>query len=99
MKKWNGTQLPNWTNVEEAFKELDRKEFNFFAQALGAYRKALVKEGFTRREAQRLVETYAKFIYDMSLEEFLTEKRIEEAQAYTEGQNKKVDDDDDDLLS
>lgn len=60
-----------WDNPEDAFRELDQKEFVFFAQALAAYRESLIKEGFTRREALRLVESYSKFIYDMSVEDFL----------------------------
>lgn len=72
MEQWKEKQM--WQNPAEAFKELDAKEYSFFAQSLSAYLKALINEGFTRRESLRLVEAYAKFIYDLSIEEFIREK-------------------------
>lgn len=68
-----------WDNVEDAFKELDENEFTFFSRSLAAYRRRLMSEGFTRREAMRLVEAYSKFIYDISIEEFMAEKDSERA--------------------
>lgn len=67
-------------NVADAFKDLDENEFSFFSTALAGYRDALMKRGFTRREAIRLVESYSKFIYDMSIEEFMA-RRAEEQDA------------------
>lgn len=64
-----------WDSLEAAFKDLDSKEFGFFADALGAYLKALMKAGFTREEAMKLVESYSRFIYDMSIEEFWATKK------------------------
>lgn len=64
-----------WDNLEQAFGELDRNEYQFFAKTLGAYRRALEAEGFSRREAMRLVETYAKFVYDMVIEEIISGKQ------------------------
>lgn len=66
-----------WDNVEAAFKELDAKEYSFFANSLSAYLKSLMDQGFTRREAMRLVESYSRFIYDLSIEEFLHQKHDE----------------------
>lgn len=63
----------SWDSLEEAFKDLDSNEFAFFSKALSAYRRALMKDGFTRREAMRLVEAYSRFIYDMSVEEFMVQ--------------------------
>lgn len=65
--------MVEWDNPEDAFKELETKEFSFFAKALAAYKRALVQEGFNDEEAMRLVEAYSKFIYDMSVEEYLTD--------------------------
>lgn len=65
-------------DIEEAFKDLDKNEFAFFATSLAGYRDSLMSKGFTRREAMRLVETYSKFIYDMSIEEFISQKQEEE---------------------
>lgn len=67
-----------WEDPEEAFKELDVKEFSAPAETLGAYLKALMKAGFTRRESIRLVEAYSKFLYDMAIEEFMAMKRLQE---------------------
>lgn len=84
----------SWENLEEAFKDLDAKEFEFFAAALGAFRQSLQKQGFTRREAMRLVETYSRFIYDMSLEDYIANKnRIDEDE-----EDDDVDGIDEDLL-
>lgn len=69
--------MNDFRTVEDLFKDLDAREFNFFASALAAYRKALVNEGFNNRESMRLVEAYAKFIYNMGLEEFIAEKTKE----------------------
>lgn len=82
-----------WDNVEDAFKELDKKEFAFIASSLGAFRHALMAEGFTRREALRFVESYSRFIYEMSMEEFLADKEKQK-----ENTNRKPFDDDVDLL-
>lgn len=57
----------DWDNWEEAFKEADSKQYSTIAQSLAGYRKALMSEGFTRREAMRLVESYSNFIYDLTL--------------------------------
>lgn len=80
--------MTEWHTAEELFKELDQTEFKFFASALSAYRASLMNEGFTRREAMRLVEGYSKFIYDMSIEDFMVEK----------ASNEDVDEDDDDTV-
>jgi len=69
------------SNVEELFKELDEQQFVDVAKSLAAYRGSLMKEGFTRRESMRLVEAYSKFLYDITLENFLSEKRQEEYEA------------------
>ncbi len=83
-----------YSDVEDAFKDLDKREFHFFASALAAYRKSLMDQGFTRREALRLVESYSKFIYEMSVEEFMSRKAKEDSE-----QDIDLDDDDDDVLS
>lgn len=88
----------SWENLEQAFKDLDAREFTFFAAALASYRRSLMKEGFTRREALRLVETYSKFIYDMSIEEFIVEKRKEEEALLDKQLDDELDDDDDDVV-
>lgn len=65
-------------NWEEKFKELDANVFSFFAKALAGYKQALIETGaFNSQDAQRLVESYAKFIYDMSIEEYL-DKSLED---------------------
>lgn len=69
------SKFPN--NLDDLFKDLDANEFNFFAISLAAYRDSLTSKGFTRKEAMRLVETYSKFIYDMSVEEFIAQKEDE----------------------
>lgn len=84
----------SWENLEEAFRELDDKEFTVIAKALGDFRSSLMKNGFTRREALRLVESYSKFIYDMSIEEFIAQKRQHERQLF-EGEWRAVDFDED----
>lgn len=76
-----------WDNIEDAFKELDGKEYAHYAKALGAYFKALLDEGFTREEAAPLVHTYSKFLYDMTLEEFTSEKRREEAEVWLKAED------------
>lgn len=65
-------------SVEDLFKELDQRKFTNIARPLAAYRIELMKEGFTRREAMRLVEAHSKFIYDMCIEEFVTDQDEEE---------------------
>lgn len=61
---------PNWDTAEDLFKELDdRNEWGFIATALGNFRRALMREDFTRREAARLVELHAKYVYDMALDD------------------------------
>lgn len=86
----------SWENIEEAFKDLDANEFKFFAAALSSYRRSLMKEGFTRKEAMRLVDTYSKFIYDMSLEEFIVSRN--EAIANDDDDDGDVDIDDEELI-
>lgn len=66
--------MEKWKNVEDAFKELDAKEYTFFASSLSAYLSSLMTEGFTRREAMRLVEAYSRFIYDLTLEDFVNQE-------------------------
>lgn len=85
----------NWDSPEDAFRELDEMEYSLFAKALADYRNQLMKEGFTRRESLRLVESYSKFIYDMVVEEFLAQKRKEEM---IESLTDKPDDDDVDTI-
>lgn len=63
-----------WDSIEDAFGELDKEEYFFFARTMGAYMRSLMAEGFTRREAFRLVESYSKFVYDMVIEEVMAEK-------------------------
>lgn len=55
-------------NPDEAFAELDKKPFWDVAKSLAGYRKALMDQGFNRREACRLVELYAKFIYESAVD-------------------------------
>jgi hypothetical protein len=85
-----------WENLEDAFKELDRKEYQVIAKALGDYRDSLMTQRFTRRESMRLVETYSKFLYDMSLEEFILQKRREERKAFEEDLEHMLEDEEDD---
>lgn len=61
----------SFDTVDELFDELDRREYAPFAATLAAYRKALAEQGFNARESFRLVEGYAKFVYDMAFEDFL----------------------------
>lgn len=65
-----------WDNVEDAFKDMDRKmdvaEYSLIARLLSSYRESLMQQGFTRREAMRLVESYSKFIYDLVIEDMLS---------------------------
>lgn len=86
----------SWDSLEDAFKELDSKEYMHYARALGAYKRALISEGFNDKEATELVLTYSKFLYDITLEEFLSEKRIEEAKAWVDGDDPNDVDLDDD---
>lgn len=74
-----------WDNLEDAFKDLDKDEYHFFAKTLGSYRRALETEGFNKEEAFKLVEAYSKFVYDMVIEEMLNKGPI------------RSDDDDSDL--
>lgn len=83
----------SYENVEDAFKDLDKREFHFFASALASYRKALMDQGFTRREAVKLAESYSKFIYEMSIEEYMNRKAAESSEVDID-----VDDDDDDVV-
>lgn len=85
----------SWDNVDDMFRELDEREYNLIAGALGNFRSSLMTNGFTRREALRLVETYSKFIYDMSIEEFLSQRRAQDREAYL-GEWKEIDQEDDD---
>lgn len=87
-----------WNNLEDAFKEIDAREFDFVAKALAAYRRSLTGEGFSQREAMRLVEGYAKYIYDMSLEEFIAQKNSEQIDGLINPKDDDVDPDDDDEL-
>lgn len=84
--------MGDYSTVEDLFKELDAKEFSFFARALGSYRKSLMDEGFTRREAIKLVESYSQFLYNMGLEDFIAERNREEDVKFMQ----ELDDDDDD---
>lgn len=80
-------------DFEKEFKKLDSGEFTFFSKALSGYRNSLMAEGFTRREAMRLVEAYSKFIYDMSLEDYISRNRREELEQELE-LDQDFDDDD-----
>lgn len=73
-------------NVEEAFKDLDEKEFHFLAATLSAYRDSLLKHGFTRKEAMKLVEAYSKYIYDMSIEDYMKDDEEEDSD-YADGED------------
>lgn len=66
-----------WDNLEDAFKDLDSNEYNFFAKSLGSYLRALMVEGFTREEAFNLVESYSKFVYDMVIEEMISKSQAQ----------------------
>lgn len=63
-----------WDSLEDAFKELDKNEFMEFATSLAAYKDALMSKGFTRREACRLVENYAKFVYEWAIEDAVSRR-------------------------
>lgn len=82
-------------SLEEAFEDLDKREYAFFAKALAAYRNALLEQGFSKSESFKLVAAYSKFIYDMGLEEYISERTASDFMK----EDKDVDDDDDDLLS
>lgn len=85
-----------WDNLEDAFKELEAREFAFLASCLGALRKSLMNEGFTRREALRLVESYSKFIYDLGMEEFIMRTRAQDdAEDYEDPPEDDVDPEED----
>ena len=85
-----------WDNLEDAFKELEAREFAFLASCLGALRKSLMSEGFTRREALRLVESYSKFIYDLGMEEFIMRSRVnDDEEKYEAPEDDDVDPDED----
>lgn len=71
----------NYENVEELFQELDENQYSKLSGAMWAYMRSLMKQGFTRRESFNLVQGYSKFLYDMTLEEFISQKRMEEDNA------------------
>lgn len=88
----------SWENVDDLFKELDKKEYHFVSASLWTYMKSLMDSGFSRREAFNLVQGYGKFIYDMTLEEFISNRRMEEDRAFKEEEKDDVDPFDDDEL-
>lgn len=61
--------MSDFDNWQDAFKKADANQYGTVAKALAGYRRALMAEGFTRRETMRLVESYSAFIYDMTLNE------------------------------
>lgn len=85
-------------DYEAEFKKLDEGEFVFFAKALAGYRRALIAEDFTETQAMRLVATYAKFIYDMSIEDFIAQQREKEFQENFPEDDSDVDTDDEEEL-
>lgn len=64
--------------VEDLFNELDQSKFYEVAKPLADYRNELMKNGFTRREAMRLVETYSKFTYDLMIESMISDRHSSE---------------------
>lgn len=65
-------------NVEDFFKELDKREYAPLAAPLGAYQRALEEEGcFSQKQSFKIVKEYAKFLYKMTLEEYIGERDAE----------------------
>lgn len=58
-------------NLEDAFKQLDKKPYEPVSKTLALFRESLMQHGFTRRESMRLLDTYAKFLYEWAIEEAL----------------------------
>lgn len=83
--------------VEDLFKELDDHKFSHIAKPLAALRGELMKEGFTRRESMRLVESYSKFLYDAALEDIIADRRREDFEAMSEADEEESNNVDDDL--
>lgn len=73
-----------WENPEEAFKELDEKEFAPIASTLSALLKCLGEEGFTREEAFELTKNFSKLLFDLTFEDYVNLKRLEEEELLLE---------------
>lgn len=67
-----------WESPEDAFKELDEKEFAPIASTLSALLKCLIAEGFDRTEAFDLTKNFSKLLFDMTFEDYINLKRLEE---------------------
>lgn len=67
-----------WENPEEAFKELDEKEFAPIASTLSALLKCLKEEGFSHDEAFDLTKNFSKLLFDLTFEDYVNQKRLEE---------------------
>lgn len=78
-------------NVEEFFRELDKREYAPLATPLGAYRRALEEEGFSQKQAFKIVKQYAKFLFNMTLEEFIGER---DEKLFNDTEDDDVDSDD-----
>lgn len=57
-----------WETPEQAFQELDKREFTYLAKPLWSYFLALQEQGFTKAEAIELVKVFSKFIYETTLD-------------------------------
>lgn len=77
-KRGSRVKPEDFETLEDLFRELDINEFKFYAEALASYRKALLQAGFNSVEAFKLVESYSKFIYDMSIEDFVNKQMMDE---------------------
>lgn len=53
-----------YENLNEAFKQLKQNKYRPYAEALAAYRDALVEQGFTRGEALEILKLHTKYVYD-----------------------------------
>lgn len=83
----------SWDNVEDAFKELDVEQYDVFSGSLATYFQSLQKQGFTRREAFRLIEGYSKFVYDMAFEEYVAEENQKVLEAEMAAEEEEEDED------
>lgn len=53
-----------YDNLEEAFKQLQQNKHKPYAEALAAYRDALLEQGFLREEALEILKLHTKYVYD-----------------------------------
>jgi hypothetical protein len=66
-----------FNNVEDLFNELNGDgddEYKAIAETLAHLRDSLISNGFNRREAMRLVDNFASFVYELAADSIRIQK-------------------------